>query len=1036
MKQNADGFEPDRTIFPGGAQIIVGENPHETRQYAAAELARFLYLLTHRTSPVSSTIVDGAGCCILLDPECVCEFGEGGAPGEFGEQGYRVRAGRRGEMDYVAVAADTPVGTLYGVYALLEELGMGFYAGGETMPDPAMPIAVPRDLELCGKPVFRVRGNMLHYNFLCGPTAWGLEDYHFYFDQLARMRCNMLLMHWYDGEPGAAYEVNGEYLAGGPTPNSLSRPWGALDALRTSQFYFESGRYFPREVFTSPMAGQNADLLSEVRASEEMWLQATAYARRAGIGVAAGFEAPRTDPTDPQEMSQFRARMRQFLGRNPHLTHFALWQHESGACYGTTPPKPGTSAGDLMDEERERFAYLGNGRRIWEAIRYGAFAREAAALLEQERPELRLVVVGWGGNRWMRFADLCLGYHQFLPESVIFTCHDNIDASFGPEVSDAWGKLPPERERWAMPWVEGDIEECWVRQPQVESLGKLAPDALNKGAQGLLTLQWRTRDVEEETGYIARFSWDPNLTPQLFYRQFARAAFGVDQEAFMGEMIGTLQRLGSRWTGVHGSTECARMCWTGHVPHYPFEVSPRAAEYLADLAKNAAESLALVVDVEQEQGGGGAFHQRTGADAAQDVRDATRPGVEELTSAVAQLQALAEASDASGLREAFVEIEEELWPVREKLIRFGMTSRSYRTLDTFLIALHHVQRNAGVADHFARLRECRRKLDRLRRDYERAGRVRRLERLDFLTATMDFVLNFDQVALLLADNEQVDWTLSIAELEKETQNEEAAISAVAEVYASLIAAGMPKAIDALCRKLTTRCDFGVLATVNIKAMPLYWQTFDKLESFLPAVPPREIQIREHAGEAWISWPQSPKAAGLQLYRRFRDEGNWSKCGERLQGTCRMFVDRPEHAGHYEYSLTALDENGWESPRSHSVTVRLGAGAQPPRLAAPKPGGVLAVGMPLDVTVAAVSERKIAEVSLVWRRAGDGRWQRLPMRRCYGDSYGITVRFVENDLPVGTIVEFFVEAIDGAGAMAVWPATASENLPWTVCILPE
>ena len=72
---------------------------------------------------------------------------------------------------------------------------------------------------------------------------------------------------------------------------------------------------------------------------------------------------------------------------------------------------------------------------MWEAIRFGAYAEFAADILAREAPRLRLVVVGWGGDRWMRFADLCLGYHQTLPPGVIFTCHDNIDASFGPNVA-------------------------------------------------------------------------------------------------------------------------------------------------------------------------------------------------------------------------------------------------------------------------------------------------------------------------------------------------------------------------------------------------------------------------------------------------------------------------------------------------------------------------------------------------------------------------------------------------------------------------
>src|SRR5207237_1258442 len=112
------------------------------------------------------------------------------------EQGYHLRAVRKSGQRRVMITAAASVGVLYGVYGLLEEFGMGFYAGGETFPDLPTRALISATLDQTAKPAFAVRGNMLHYNFLCGPTAFGLDDYRFYFDQLARQRCNVLLMHW------------------------------------------------------------------------------------------------------------------------------------------------------------------------------------------------------------------------------------------------------------------------------------------------------------------------------------------------------------------------------------------------------------------------------------------------------------------------------------------------------------------------------------------------------------------------------------------------------------------------------------------------------------------------------------------------------------------------------------------------------------------------------------------------------------------------------------------------------------------------
>jgi hypothetical protein len=220
---------------------IVNEQKDATLALASGELARYLYLLTGMRN-IQTTKSPEQGNTILLEEDL-----------HLREQDYRLYVKRYGNRNSLVIAGATPVGVLYGVYALLEKLGMGFYNGGDTFPDRPTLVQIPIGFEETNCPAFALRGNMLHYNFLCGVTNWGLGDYCFYFDQLARQRMNLLLIHWYDNEPGAAYEMNGEYLAGGQTPNSISKQWGASMSLRTSEFSFGTGRCFDEEIWTSPM---------------------------------------------------------------------------------------------------------------------------------------------------------------------------------------------------------------------------------------------------------------------------------------------------------------------------------------------------------------------------------------------------------------------------------------------------------------------------------------------------------------------------------------------------------------------------------------------------------------------------------------------------------------------------------------------------------------------------------------------------------------------------------------------------------------
>lgn len=1011
-----------------GATIIVPDDAPEMVRFAGRELSRYLYQLTGTVSPLCGTLPSDGTAVVLEATPATC-LGESLETERIGEQGYRLATVRSGQAKCVTISALTPVGVLYGVYGLLEELGMGFYAGGDTFPELPSAALLPATLNQYAKPAFTVRGNMLHYNFLCGCTDWGLADYKFYFDQLAHMRCNMLLIHWYDGEPGAAYEVDGEYLAGAITPNSLTRPWGAIDALRTSEFSFGTGRLFDEEIYSSPAGEDLPDLLTEVKRSEEMFRAATSYARSLGVGIAAGFEGPRGDPTDPTEVANFRARVQQFLQRNPDISHFALWQYESGGCYAADPPAPGTPAAGLLESQRAQFAYLGNERRVWEAIRHGRFAQIAVEVTAEVAPGLPVVLVGWGGDRWMRFADYCLGYDKMLPANVIFTCHDNIDASMGPNVSTPWGELPPARERWAMPWVEGDIDDCMVRQPHVESLGKLAPDALQKGCQGLLTLQWRTRDVEEETGFIARYAWNTALNPDGFYHELARHAFGPDQEQRLGAHLGTLQRLGARWTGVRGCAECSAMQWTGWTPHYPFELDEKVVPHLLPKAEAAVKAFAEIPAV-MAGAEAGAFHLRTEEDGAAARTDTTRLGVREMSEVVERLRTLAAERDPERIRTELIAIEEVVYALRAPLLAFGMSSPSYHAIDGFLIAIHHLQRNAGVKQHMATVRAIRGDLAALREQYLAEGRIARLERLDYLLATMDFVLPYDSAVVLLADGEEIDQALAQAAQAKEAGDAAAAAQVAANAYALLLDAGMQQAIDAFARKLTTRCDFGTMTTLNVKPLPLYWRTIARLDEYLPATPPREICARGRRTEVWLSW-RPGKNAGQQLYRRPVAGGEWQCVTARtLSAHCHMFIDRPMQPGSYEYAVTSLDGNGWESPRSHTAQATCGPLSAGPQLVACKPFARQAAGEAFTLRMVAISARDVASVVLRYRQAGETVWCALPMAHRFRDSYTVTV---PGSAMQPGVVEFFVEAIDNDGNRSTWPQAAAQGLPWTLTV---
>ena len=79
-----------------------------------------------------------------------------------------------------------------------------------------------------------------------------------------------------------------------------------------------------------------------------------------------------------------------------------------------------------------------------------------------------------------------------------------IDPRLADQVSEVYGKVNPQRERWPIPWFESDGGHTRVDQtgPQtnVTAFEPLLQDIVRKGCQGALGIHWRTRNIEDVAG--------------------------------------------------------------------------------------------------------------------------------------------------------------------------------------------------------------------------------------------------------------------------------------------------------------------------------------------------------------------------------------------------------------------------------------------------------------------------------------------------------------------------------------------------------
>jgi Domain of unknown function (DUF4838) len=98
-------------------RIVVGPDASETERYAAGELALFLHLVTGASFPVSET-PGGAGGRLLVGPAAAKSAGAGLPPSDLAPEEIFIRTAG-GDL---VLAGGSPRGTLYAVYAFLEDV--------------------------------------------------------------------------------------------------------------------------------------------------------------------------------------------------------------------------------------------------------------------------------------------------------------------------------------------------------------------------------------------------------------------------------------------------------------------------------------------------------------------------------------------------------------------------------------------------------------------------------------------------------------------------------------------------------------------------------------------------------------------------------------------------------------------------------------------------------------------------------------------------------------------------------------------------
>jgi hypothetical protein len=511
-----------------GPAIYVGGLAPPMEVYAARELQRYIYQVSGALPEIRSGAdsIDGPGFIVgtitsnPLIARLVAEQRVAVSATDPGPQGYVLKKLRANGREVLVVAGSDTVGTLYGVYGLLQDhYGIAFYLGGDVLPDEKVLAGSLPEVNERKKPAVGIRGLLPWTNFPQSATSYSWEDWRFILDQMAKMRLNFLHIHNYNGEAGHN-EMFHNVARGGITPRvwmataRSGHAWGGRPGWDPNLYRFGASDLFDDYDFGADCARHNEKLSNEqvFRKGVSEFQKVIAYAHTRGVRIGLGLDIDLLPPelkdfkaNDPEVVS---SRVGQVIADYPNLDYLLCFQSEG---------IPG-------DKER---------RRVWRIIFDGYYTA-----IRERAPQIRLAVAGWG----ISAEDVAN-----LPPDVI--CAPISAYSDGCENGAIYGQ----REYWGCPWLERDGGSSEYYYPYNLHLSNTIKAWQGRAGnlRGFYCLTWRLTDaIDPKMSYIANAPWDDSgkySSSEAVYREYAERNYGRGAAEAITKIINQNEPFASDW---------------------------------------------------------------------------------------------------------------------------------------------------------------------------------------------------------------------------------------------------------------------------------------------------------------------------------------------------------------------------------------------------------------------------------------------------------------------------------------------------------
>jgi hypothetical protein len=476
-------------------------------------------------------------------------------------ESFLVTVVREGPREVAIIAGADPRGAAYGVYAVLEKLGCGFYLSCDALPPPSDSPLRFNDWPVSDEPLVRDRVVFNWHNFLSGCSAWNLADWQRWIVQARKMRFNGVMVHAYGNNPMVRFTFAG-----------LEKPIGYLSTTQRGRDWSTNHvndvrRLLGGGVFDQPIFGAAAGMAPDQQrgpAAESLMREVFQCARDRGMDVVFAVDVdtassnpqplilklPEADrfavqggsywlanPETPNGYSYYKAQVQALLQAYPQITKLVIWFRR-----GRTPwmdlkvaemPQPWQDEYRAAVQQTPEAAKFPQSHNLFALGKIAvAFAR---ALRELGREDIEFCAGTWGFD-FLPAAD------RFLPPKVKLYAldHEVLQSRGGSRLTDAESRsriraVAGHRPVVPVAWAHHD-DGAYLGRPYMpfeDFHAKLA----DCRAAGFGIIHWTTRPLDLYFASLARQVWRSGRDQSLrtACEEMAERSFGSGARAAAGE---------------------------------------------------------------------------------------------------------------------------------------------------------------------------------------------------------------------------------------------------------------------------------------------------------------------------------------------------------------------------------------------------------------------------------------------------------------------------------------------------------------------